>query len=245
MTPNRLVAGVDCSTQSTKVVVCDAETGAVLREGRAAHPDLTEVDPEVWWQAWQQASAGLLDDVAAIAVGGQQHGMVLTDEAGTPVRDALLWNDNRSAPQAGDLLDELGGPEAWAEATGLVPVASFTVTKLRWVAQHEPEAAARAEGVVLPHDWLTHRLRAGTSAAPTTDRGDVSGTGYWSPFDETYRTDLLRLAFGRELAVPRVAEPHEVVGETSTGAVLAPGTGDNMAAALGLDLQPGDVAVSL
>ncbi|MPZ93720.1 MAG: xylulokinase [Propionibacteriales bacterium] len=245
MTPSRQVAGVDCSTQSTKVVVCDAETGAVLREGRAAHPDLTEVDPEVWWQAWQQASDGLLDDVAAIAVGGQQHGMVLTDGAGTPVRDALLWNDNRSAPQASDLLDELGGPEAWAEATGLVPVASFTVTKLRWVAQHEPEAAARAEGVVLPHDWLTHRLRADTSAAPTTDRGDASGTGYWSPFDETYRTDLLRLAFGRELAVPRVAGPREVVGETSTGAVLAPGTGDNMAAALGLDLQPGDVAVSL
>ena len=93
-----LVAGVDCSTQNTKVVVCDAETGEVVREGRAPHPDVTEVDARVWWQAWEQASADLLEDVSAVAVGGQQHGMVLVDEAGTPVRDALLWNDNRSAP---------------------------------------------------------------------------------------------------------------------------------------------------
>ena len=100
-----LVAGVDCSTQNTKVVVCDTETGAVVREGRAPHPDLTEVDARVWWQAWEQAASGLLHDVRAVAVGGQQHGMVLVDEAGTPVRDALLWNDNRSAPQATALTD--------------------------------------------------------------------------------------------------------------------------------------------
>jgi len=118
-----LVAGVDCSTQNTKVVVCDADTGEPVREGRAPHPDVTEVDAHVWWQAWQQASDGLLDGVEAVAVGGQQHGMVLVDDAGEPVRDALLWNDNRSAPQATALIEELGGPQAWADATGLVPVA--------------------------------------------------------------------------------------------------------------------------
>jgi xylulokinase len=242
-----LVAGVDCSTQSTKVVVCDAGSGEVVREGRSPHPDVTEIDARVWWQAWEEASDGLLDGVEAMAVGGQQHGMVLVDEAGEPVRDALLWNDNRSARAALELIDELGGPQAWADATGSVPVASFTVTKLRWVAEHEPQVAERARGVLLPHDWITHRLRggAGGTGEPTTDRGDASGTGYWSPADGGYRPDLLRAAFGRELSVPRVAGPHEDVGQTPGGVRLAPGTGDNMAAALGLDLRPGDVAVSL
>ncbi len=238
------MAGVDCSTQNTKVVVCDAVTGAVVREGRAPHPDLTEVDARVWWQAWEQASAGALDGVEALAVGGQQHGMVLVDESGTAVRESLLWNDNRSAPQARALIDELGGPQSWADATGVVPVASFTVTKLRWVAEHEPQVAERAQGVLLPHDWITHQLRDG-AGEPTTDRGDASGTGYWSAAENAYRPDLLRTAFGRGLAVPRVAGPREAVGETPEGIVLAPGTGDNMGAALGLDLEPGDVAVSL
>jgi xylulokinase len=243
-TGRRLVAGVDCSTQATKVLVCDAGTGAVVREGRAPHPDATEVDPREWWQAWQQASDGLLDGVSAVAVGGQQHGMVLLDEDGAVVRPALLWNDTRSAAAAEDLVEELGGPAAWAKAVGSVPGASFTVAKLRWVAEHEPDVAARAAAVLLPHDWVTHRL-AGDGRRPTTDRGDASGTGYWSPESGDYRDDLLRLALGRDLDVPRVASPAEPVGETAGGAVLAPGTGDNMAAALGLGVEPGDVVVSL
>jgi xylulokinase len=239
-----LVAGVDCSTQSTKVVVCDDETGEVVREGRAPHPDVTEIDPRIWWQAWEKASTGILDDVAAVAVGGQQHGMVLVDEAGTPVRDALLWNDNRSAPQAAGLIEELGGAQAWADRVGSVPVASFTVAKLRWVAEHEENIVEAAKGVLLPHDWITHQLRGG-AGEPTTDRGDASGTGYWSAATGEYDSDLLETAFGHALALPRVAGPREQVGETPGGIALAPGTGDNMAAALGLDLEPGDVAVSL
>ena len=248
-----LVAGVDTSTQSCKVVVRDAQTGALVRSGRASHPDGTAVAPAAWESALREAisDAGGLDDVRAIGVGGQQHGMVLLDDAGDVVRDALLWNDTRSAASADDLVAELGAQE-WADATGSVPVASFTVTKLRWTARHDPENAARASAVCLPHDWLTARLRGGVTdvAALTTDRGDASGTGYWSPTSGSYRTDLLVRAFGRELAVPRVASSYESVGEAAAewgapGALLAPGTGDNMAAALGLDAQPGDVVVSL
>lgn len=247
MTQQRLVAGVDCSTQATKVVVCDAASGEVVREGRAPHPDATEVDPAEWWRAWQTASEGLLDGVEAISVAGQQHGMVLLDGAGEVVHPAVLWNDTRSAAATLELVSELGGPEAWAAATGSVPVPSFTVTKLRWVRGAAPEAAARAEAVALPHDWMTHRLAADRSSVDelTTDRGDASGTGWWSPTDNRYRPDLLELAFGRPLTVPRVAGPAEIVGRTAEGAALAAGTGDNMAAALGLELQPGDVAVSL
>ncbi len=237
-----LVAGVDSSTQSTKVVVCDAATGSVVRTGRAPHPDATEVDPAVWWDAFGTATAGgLLDGVSAISVAGQQHGMVALDESREVVRPALLWNDTRSAAAARDLVTELGGPAAWADAVGSVPLASFTVTKLRWLAQHEPAAAARVSDVVLPHDWLTYRL----TGELVTDRGDASGTAYWSPRTGDYRDDLLQLAFGRVPGTPRVLGPAEIAGETADGMVAAAGTGDNMAAALGLAIEPGDVVVSL
>ncbi len=156
-----LVAGIDSSTQSVKVLVCDAATGEVVREGRAAHPDGTECPPSAWWAALTDAASGLLDDVAAVSVAGQQHGMVLLDDQGEVVRPALLWNDTRSAQAADDLVRELGGPQAWADAVGSVPLASFTVTKLRWVADHEKDEAERAARVVLPHDWLSWRLAGG------------------------------------------------------------------------------------
>ncbi|SDU61317.1 xylulokinase [Jiangella alkaliphila] len=239
-----LVAGIDSSTQSCKVVLVDADSGAVVATGRADHPDGTEVDPRAWWDALQQAGDGLLERAAAVAVGGQQHGMVVLDDAGEVVRPALLWNDTRSAGAARDLTAELGGPAAWAEAVGLVPVASFTVTKLRWLARHEPDNAARVEQVMLPHDYLSWQL-AGRPNEAVTDRGDASGTGYWSAATNEYRPDLLELGFGRTIGVPRVAAPAEVTGSTASGAAIAPGTGDNMGAALGLTLEPGDVVVSL
>ncbi|GGS61592.1 xylulokinase [Planobispora rosea] len=254
-----LVAGVDSSTQSCKVVVRDTETGALVRQGRAAHPEGTEVDPEAWWTALGEAvaRAGGLDDVAAVSVAAQQHGMVCLDESGNVVRKALLWNDTRSARAAVDLVDELGGPAKWAEAVGSVPVASFTVSKLRWLAEHEPDNARRTVSVCLPHDWLTWRL-GGASGEIATDRGDASGTGYWSPAAGEYRTDLLQAALGSVPGLPRVLGPRESAGELRARpggtdaaapargpALLAPGTGDNMAAALGVGARPGDVVVSI
>ncbi len=243
-----LVAGVDSSTQACKVLVVDADSGTVVRSGRAAHPDGTQVAPAAWWDALGEAvaAAGGLDDVAAVAVGGQQHGMVCLDEHGEVVRPALLWNDTRSAGAAADLVAELGA-EAWAAAVGLVPVASFTVSKLRWLADHEPDAAARTAAVCLPHDWLTWRLAGSPDGIHglTTDRGDASGTGYWSPATEAYRPDLLELGLRREARVPRVLGPAEAAGRTPDGVLLGPGTGDNAAAALGLSAGPGDVVVSI
>lgn len=240
-----IVAGIDSSTQSTKIVVCDALSGRVLREARAAHPDGTEAPPSAWRRALAEASSGgLLDGVQAVAVAGQQHGMVVVDQAGGVVRPALLWNDTRSAGAADDLVAELGGPAVWADAVGSVPVAAFTVTKLRWFARAEPEEAARATAVMLPHDWLTWQL-TGSANGPSTDRGDASGTGYYSAATGQYRPDLLVHAFGRSLVVPRVLAPDEPAGTTPEGILVAAGTGDNMGAALGLDLRPGDVVVSL
>ncbi|RKR88002.1 xylulokinase [Micromonospora pisi] len=263
-----LVAGVDSSTQSCKVMIRDAETGELVRSGRAAHPVGTEVDPQAWWDALQDAvvQAGGLADVVAASVAGQQHGMVCLDERGAVVRPALLWNDTRSAGAATELIEELGvsgraadagesgdrvgdlvaGRQAWAEAVGSVPVASFTVTKLRWLARNEPASAERTAAVCLPHDWLTWRL-AGAGGLDTlrTDRGDASGTGYWSPRTGEYRFDLLEQAFGRRPVVPVVLDPTGRAGELANGAPLAPGTGDNAAAALGVGALPGDVIVSV
>jgi xylulokinase len=252
-----LVAGVDSSTQSCKVVIRDAETGRLVREGRSTHPDGTEVDPVAWWQALGEAvtAAGGLDDVEAVAVGAQQHGMVALDADGSVVRKALLWNDTRSAPAALRLIDERGGPQVWADGVGSVPVASFTVSKLAWMAEHEPENAARAEAVCLPHDWLSWRLQSSGGTGPgfdalATDRGDASGTGYFAPATNEYRRDLLIAALGHDARLPRVLGPADQAGVTaakgiSSDAVLGAGTGDNMAAALGVGALPGDVIVSI
>ncbi len=243
-----LVMGVDSSTQSCKVVVMDAATGAVVREGRASHPDGTSVDPEAWWRALQEAiaAAGGVDDVAAWAIGGQQHGMVALDADGRVVRDALLWNDTRSAQAAHDLVAEFGA-EALAERTGVVPVASFTITKLRWLRDHEPDNAARVAAVALPHDWLTWRLRGFGPDEPAldelvTDRSDASGTGYYGPAG--YDRDLLVAALGHDAILPRVLGAGEWT-EDRAGRRVAPGAGDNAAAALGVGAGPGDVVVSI
>nr|WP_300147912.1 FGGY family carbohydrate kinase [Propionicimonas sp.] len=248
------VIGVDSSTQSCKVVVRDAGTGELLAAGRAPHPAGTEVDPAHWWTALRAAltEAGGLAGVAAVSIAGQQHGMVALDADGRVIRPALLWNDTRSAGAAADLVAEVGAG-AYAARTGVVPVASFTATKLRWLRDHEPGNAGRVAAVCLPHDWLTWRLRGYGPAGESelgpaldelvTDRSDASGTAYWSPTTGGYDRELLELALGRDAVLPRVLGPTESAG--GPGVLVGPGAGDNAAAALGLDARPGDVVVSL
>ena len=250
-TSGRLVAGIDSSTQSAKVVVRDAETGALVRSGSAPHPAGTQVDPQAWWDALSIAveQAGGLEDVAAVSVGGQQHGLVTLDENGAVVRPAMLWNDNSSGAAAKALVAELGA-EVWARETGTVPVASITATKLRWLAEHEPENAARVAAVCLPHDYITWRLSGSTSILDlVTDASDASGTGYFSGRTGEYRRDLLAHAFGRsDLVLPRVAGIREAVGTATAfgmSALIGPGAGDNAAASLALGLGPGDVLLSV
>ncbi|MDR2722732.1 MAG: xylulose kinase [Cellulomonadaceae bacterium] len=274
-----LVAGVDSSTQSCKIVVRDAETGALVRNGSAKHPDGTEVNPSHWWTAFLEAAdaAGGLADVAALSVGGQQHGMVALDADGNVVRDALLWNDTRSAEAAEALIVELGdgdrakGAQKWADAVGSVLVASLTITKLRWLRDNEPENAATVAAVALPHDWLSWRIAgygpAGDPSAPLgpqldklfTDKSDASGTGYYDAEAQggkgAYRYDLLKLAFGRDdIILPRVisrngwgALAHQSVagGDLGGGSLIGPGAGDNAGAAIGLGMEPGDIAISI
>ena len=250
-----LVAGVDSSTQSCKVVIVDARTGALVRQGRAPHPAGTEVDPEAWWAALLLAieDAGGLADVSAISVAGQQHGMVVLDHGGRVIRPALLWNDTRSAQAAADLDAEF--PDLVAR-TGSRPVASFTSTKLRWLRDAEPANAALVAAIALPHDWLTWRLRGFGPENPrldalTTDRSDASGTGYWNPATGEYDREVLAaLTENAGVVVPRVVEPGGSAGRVGfnpafSGIVVGAGAGDNAGAALGLGARDGDVVVSI
>lgn len=243
-----LVLGVDSSTQSTKVEIRDADSGKLVGSGQAAHPAThpprSEQDPNAWRDALVEArhQAGA-PPVVAMAVAAQQHGLVALDTNGHVIRPAKLWNDTESAPDAAWLVEQLGGPEPWATACGSVPVASLTITKLSWLHRNEPEHFERIAHVLLPHDWLTHRM----TARFTTDRGDASGTGYWSPHDEKWRPDLLEIVDADKdwvACLPEVLGPSEPVRERE-GAVIAPGTGDNMAAALGVGLAPGNIAISI
>ncbi|HEX7591839.1 MAG TPA: FGGY family carbohydrate kinase, partial [Candidatus Limnocylindrales bacterium] len=291
---DELVAGVDCSTQGTKVLVVEAATGRVVAQGRAAHQvsgadGARESDPDGWWTALREALAatGMAGDVRAISIAGQQHGLVVLDGQGRALRPAILWNDTRSAAEATRLVEALGrpaadpaptgsplagrppesgpapvtavpltpapGPAAWATRIGSVPVASFTVTKWAWLRRMEPDVAAATRAIRLPHDYLTERL----TGRGVTDRGDASGTGWWSAPAGDYDDEVLGLARVRldRALLPQVLGPGEAAGMARAGAAAAlglsprvmvgPGTGDNMAAALGLGLEPGEPVLSL
>lgn len=259
-----LVVGVDSSTQSVKVEARRLETGEVVATGSARHPatapPVSEQDPRAWWSALVEAFGLLGDarrDVVALSVAGQQHGLVLLDAAGAPLRPAKLWNDTTSAPQAERLVARFGA-DRWAELTGSVPVASFTITKLAWVAEHEPDLLVRTARVMLPHDYLTWRL----TGEHVTDRGDASGSGWFDAVTGRVHVELLDAAVGDVAGgaawidrVPDVLGPTAAAGVVAeaaaaelglpSGVVVGPGSGDNMGAALGLGLRAGDVAISL
>ncbi len=255
----RLVAGVDSSTQATKVVIVDTADGAIVATGRATHEvtgtgGARETDPEVWWTALGLAleRTGRAADVDAISVGGQQHGLVVLDRAGRPLRPALLWNDTRSAPDAAELTAARGAAW-WAETTGCVPVASFTVSKWAWLARTESGLVPQVAAVRLPHDFLTERL----TGAAVTDRGDASGTAWLDPVSGGYRADVLELpGVGLDPSLLPAVLAHDATagGVTQSAAAtlglragipVGCGTGDNMAAALALGARSGQPVISL
>jgi len=242
----KIVAGVDSSTQSVKVVLREADSGELIAATSRPHPDGTEVDPHEWKRALESA----LDEVSkykidAISIGGQQHGMVALDPDGNVIRDALLWNDTRSDQAALDLNREI--PDIH-KRTGSRLVASFTASKVRWLADHEKANAEKVAAIALPHDWLSWHL-SGASNLETlfTDRSDASGTGYFDSVKNEYCRDIFATALrnNREVVLPRITKPNEFGGTATTGAHIAAGAGDNAGAALGLGAGVGDLVISL
>jgi xylulokinase len=252
--PRSVVLGVDSSTQSTKVIAVDMETGEVVGEGRAPHSGQDIQDPTDWWDALVAATRAAVTpdmNVEAISIGAQQHGMVILDAENQIIRPAPLWNNVAAAPDA----ERLNAMADFGREVGTRLVASITISKLAHLARTAPDDLARTMAVGLPHDWLNLQL----TGRLATDRGEASGSGWWSPRDGRERRDLLALAVGdetaRRLQLPDVLGPEASTGTLRDDAAVAlglpagipvgPGTGDNMAAALGVGAAPGEIVVSL
>lgn len=250
----RVVLGVDSSTQSTKVLAVELETGRVVGEGRAPHSGEDIQLPQDWWQALIAATRHAVPagaDVVGISVGGQQHGMVAMDAANAVLCPAPLWNNVDAAEDA----ERLNAAADFAHEVGTYLVSSITIAKLAHLARTNSGALARLDAVGLPHDWLNLQL----TGRLATDRGEASGSGWWSPLSGEQRRDLLTLAIGPDLAstirLPDVCGPAEAIGVLTPDAAAAlglpagipvgPGTGDNMAAALGVGALPGELVISL
>lgn len=249
-----VVLGIDSSTQSTKVLAVDLDTGEIHGEGRAAHSGADTQNPNDWWDALTRATREVVTadlDVQGLSVSGQQHGCVLLDACGEPVRPAPLWNNNDAAGDA----ERLNADADFPREVGLLLVSSITIAKLAQINRTDPGSIARATQVGLPHDFLNLKL-TGTLAS---DRGDSSGTGWWSPTKSDVRRDLLALAIGEakaaSIGLPEIRGPEEPAGVLSqqaaealglpAGIPVGPGSGDNMAAALGVGAAPGEYVVSL
>ena len=241
-----IVAGVDSSTQSVKVVLRDSDSGELIASTSRPHPDGTEIDPQYWWKALADALDELgSHKISAISIAGQQHGMIALDKDGAVIRDALLWNDTRSDKAALDLNQEI--PDI-ALRTGSQLVASFTASKLRWLADNEQENAKKVAAIALPHDWLSWKLSGAKSLETLfTDRSDASGTGYFDSVKNDYCLDILATAIrnSKKITLPKVVAPNQF-GATSIDSIpIAAGAGDNAGAALGLGASLGDLVISL
>jgi xylulokinase len=257
--------GVDCGTQSTKVVLRDPTNDEVVAVGRAPHKLIEsddgtrEQDPEWWIEALRIAVRDAMRaerfDIAGIGVSGQQHGLVCLDQRDRPVRPAKLWNDSTTASECVELTERLGGARRVQELTGNLLLPGYTAPKIAWFAAHEPEAYGRTVRMCLPHDflnlWLTGQF--------VTEAGDASGTAYFDVRALRYSGDVLAAIDDRRdwnRTLPAIAPPVSVVGKLrgeaakslglEVGIPVSAGGGDNMCAAIGCDIvAEGPVAVSL
>ena len=214
--PRSVVLGADSSTQSTKVIAVDTESGEIVGEGRAPHSGLDIQHPSEWWHALVAATRSAVSPdmrVEGLSVDGQQHGMVVLDADDEVIRPAPLWNNVAAAPDA----ERLNAMADFGHEVGTRLVASITIAKLAHLARTAPDDLARTAAVGLPHDWLNLQLTGNLA----TDRGEASGSGWWSPRDGRERRDLLALAVGAETAerlrLPEVRGPEEPAGTLHGG----------------------------
>ena len=247
--------GIDCGTQGTKVVLLDPETGELVARGHASHPIISEANgrreqkAEWWIEALRKSLKDLFAqtsrspaDIKAIAVSGQQHGLVMLDDHGIVVRNVKLWNDTETTAVNEKLFNAAGGEKRIRSLIGTTIPVGFTASKVAWVRQHEPQTYERVKHVLLPHDYVNFWL----TGQYTTDAGEASGTGYFDVVSRSWSwemTDTIDPTGRLERSVPRVVPPLEPIGKVrpevaaefgfSPDTLVACGSGDNVMGALG------------
>ena len=258
--------GVDIGTSSAKAVLCD-HNGAILGTGSGSYPiarprpGWTQQDPLDWWNGAVAAlraaceSAGIApDSIDAIGLSGQMHGSVFLDDdalhSGDPahaaVRPALLWNDQRTAEQCAQIESLAGGRRGLIGLVGNAALPGFTLPKVLWLREHEPDAWSRVARVCLPKDDIALRL-TGTLA---TDVGDAAGTLLLNPATRSWSEEMVRLVGLDPSLLPPVHESGTVIGQVSAAAAsatglragtpVAIGSGDNQTGAVGAGVvEPG------
>ncbi len=263
MSAANLVLGLDVSTTATKAVLMDRE-GTVLAVAAAEYdfetpfPLWAEQDPALWWDAAQQTIREVLattghtgEDVAAVGAAGQMHGMVLLDADGEVVRPAILWNDGRSAAQS-DAIREAVGRDRLIAITGNDALTSYTATRMLWVREHEPEAWARAQHLLLPKDYVRFRL----TGEHALDVNDGAGTVLFDIESRTWSSEVVEALDLDPAMLPRTVEGPDVVGVVTDAAATAiglragtpvvGGAGDQAGNAVGLGaVTPGIAAMSV
>lgn len=260
--------GIDCGTQGTKVLLWDAETERVVASSYhtceliSDRPGQKEQHPAAWLDAIKKGVQAVIaraaiapEQIAAMGVSGQQHGLVLLDEQDVLIRPAKLWCDTETVPELNAFLTRfnaaMGAPVA--HFTGIhIPVA-FTLAKLLWVKEHEPEAYQRIAKLFLPHEYVNYWLTGHYCA----EYGDASGTGWFDTYNRRWCKEVVDAIDPQLMAkLPPLIEAHQPAGYLSAasaallglpeGIPVSSGGGDNMMSAIGTgNIAPGILTMSL
>lgn len=251
--------GIDLGTSSVKMILCDGE-GNVLKSVTEKYPiyypkdGYSEQNPNDWYEktiaGLKKLTDGYGDEIRAIGVAGQMHGLVMLDENDCVIRNAILWNDSRSVKKC-DYLNNVIGKEKLTDMTANIAFPGFTAPKIMWVRDNEKENFARCKKIMLPKDYIIYRL----TGEFVTDVSDVSGMLLYDVKNRCYNKEMLEICSVDIDMLPSVKESYEKCGTVKReiadklkwGDVsVAAGAGDNAAAAIGLGVvEDGMCSISL
>jgi xylulokinase len=259
----KLLLGIDLSTTGAKALLIDTHGSVVSSATRplnlsTPHPLWSEQDPREWWTATTNSIKEALatanasgEDVSAIGLTGQMHGLVLLDAGGEVLRPAILWNDQRCGAECDEIRARISRAEL-VQITGNDALTGFTAPKILWVETHEPEIYRRARHVLLPKDYIRYKL----TGVLAMDKADGSGTMLFDLRKRTWSSQILETLNISPDWLPQTFEGHEPTGEVtreaaaqtglSQGTPVVAGGGDQSAQAIGAGVvRPGTIAVTL
>ncbi|PJF41121.1 MAG: xylulokinase [Chloroflexi bacterium] len=255
--------GLDISTTGAKALIID-EAGTVIASHTTAQtlstpkPLWSEQNPHDWWDGMQQSIRSALqdahlvgDDIAAVGLTGQMHGLVLLDAGGEVLRPSILWNDQRTQAQC-DAITERIGFERLIELTGNRALTGFTAPKILWVREHEPEVYARVAHILLPKDYIRLKL----TGEYATDLAGAAGTSLLDVANRTWSQEVIDALEIPSAWLPPTHEGTEITGVISAeatattglkaGTPVVGGGGDQAAGAVGVGaVKPSIIALTV